>query len=440
MGGFFVIKQHLHFDMKKVTKDFELPKKNEIQATYKSYEPVFMEILGYIETKLKSTIKISSVPTFKARIKSFQSYYKKILRQKPKESAESSSLVTLTDMMGIRVICPFLEDLDIVEQQLVTFFEVKEVERKGAEQSFREFGYESVHILISIPADCMPKVNLEPVMPEDVVCEIQVRTILQDAWAEVEHELIYKSEFNPFDKPLRRKLASINASLTLADTIFQEIRDYQNTLQSELGARRNTFYNKADDFTTQEFGFLQENKALLDSAGAYESPQSLPYSKKSIDELVLSALHEHNLANFDKAIEIYTQIIESKPTPSPVVLGVIYKHRGMAYFAQNQYDKALADFRSSVKDDPKGFRALYYEGIVYSVQDKNEEAVKCFNKSLEIDGFQSHVYYRRALAYFNLGEYEKSLADIAAAENLGLNDEDIKAFKAKVIKKFDMGM
>ncbi|MBQ1726107.1 MAG: tetratricopeptide repeat protein [Treponema sp.] len=423
-----------------MTEQQDLPNKLEIQRLYESYAPVFNEVLANIEAKLKASIKIASIPTFKTRIKSFTSYYKKILRQKPKEAAESKSLVTLTDMIGIRVICAFLEDLDIVEQQLVTYFNVKEIERKGAQQSFREFGYESVHVLIAIPEDCKPKKELDPPLPDEVVCEIQIRTILQDAWAEVEHELIYKSEFNPFDKPLRRKLASINASLTLADTIFQEIRDYQNRLQSELGTRRNTFYNKADDFTNKEFGLPQENRDLKASAAIYSPQNDLPYSKKSIDELVLSALHEHNLANFDKAIEIYTQIINSKPTPPPVVLGVIYKHRGMAYFAQSMYDKALEDFRASVADDPKGFRALYYEGIVCSVQDKNQEAIECFNKSLEIDAFQSHVYYRRALAYFNLGEYKKSLSDISSAENLGLNDEEVKALKTKVLKKFDMGM
>ncbi|MBO4387610.1 MAG: (p)ppGpp synthetase, partial [Treponema sp.] len=276
-----------------MTEQQDLPNKLEIQRLYESYAPVFNEVLSYIEAKLKTSIKIASIPTFKTRIKSFSSYYKKILRQKPKEAAESKSLVTLTDMIGIRVICAFLEDLDIVEQQLVTYFNVKEIERKGAQQSFREFGYESVHVLIAIPEDCLPKKELNPPLPEEVVCEIQIRTILQDAWAEVEHELIYKSEFNPFDKPLRRKLASINASLTLADTIFQEIRDYQNRLQSELGTRRNTFYNKADDFTNREFGLPQENRDLKASAAIYSPQNDLPYSKKSIDELVLSALHEH---------------------------------------------------------------------------------------------------------------------------------------------------
>ncbi|MBO4320977.1 MAG: tetratricopeptide repeat protein [Treponema sp.] len=411
----------------------DLPNKINIQQTYEEYRPVFQEILSKIEASLKKNIHISSAPTYKNRIKSFNSYYKKILRQKPKESAESKTLVTLTDMMGIRVICAFLEDIDIVEKQLEEAYDVKEIERKGSEQSFREFGYESRHVLIAIPEDCMPE-DKSVFLPPDLVCEIQIRTILQDAWAEVEHELIYKSEFNPFDKPLRRKLASINASLSLADTIFQEIRDYQNRLVSELGCRRNTFYDKADELTDKELGTSREN--------AMSSPVMSASANKagSIDDLVLQALHEHNVGNFMQAVLIYTQILESKPEPPDVVKAVILKHRGMAYFAQNQYDSALSDFQESEKHDPKGFRTIYYEGIVHSVQGHETEAIECYNRSLGIDPYQSHVYYRRAISYFMLGDYNTAMKDITSSEKLGLNDDDLKALKSKVIKKFDMGM
>ncbi len=409
--------------------NLELPKKNYISEIYLSYKDVFQEILSAIELKLKSTLKLVSMPTFKTRIKSFNSYYKKVLRQKAQEVGESRKLVCLTDMIGIRVICAFLEDLNEVMNQIKQNFDVIEIEDKGANQSFREFGYESLHILIKIPADCMPVKNTTPALPENMVCEIQVRTILQDAWAEVEHELIYKSEFNPFDKPLRRKLASINASLSLADTIFQEIRDYQKKLQNELSTRRNNFYSKADLLT----GDAEKNEQ---SSGL--KSENLNLENASIDDLVLQALHEHNVGNFAVAEIIYTKILESVPTPPDVVKGVIYKHRGMAYFAQGKYPQALDDFKLSVEKDPSGFRSLYYEGIVYSVMEKHKEAIECFNRSLEIDSFQSHVYYRRSLSYFNLGDYNNAMSDINNAVNLGLEDNDVKSLKAKIISKFDM--
>lgn len=414
-------------------KNFTLPNKLEIEKRYESYRPAFNEILEKIENLLKQRIDLPSKPTYKARIKSFPSYYKKILRQKAKESAESNTLVTLTDMIGIRVICAFVEDLALVEKQVVASFDVKEIERKGAEQSFKEFGYESVHILVSIPENCLPASGISDELKKNLVCEIQLRTILQDAWAEVEHELIYKSEFNPFDKPLRRKLASINASLTLADIIFQEIRDYQKKLQNELGARRNSFYEKADEFSEDMLGQPHHQPSADTSIES-------PFTKGSIDDLVLTALHEHNTGNFKKAVEIYTQIINSEPVPPAMVLSVIFKHRGMAHFAQGLYEDALNDFKKSVEHDPKCFRSIYYEGIVYSVQGNEKEAVDCFNRSLSIDAFQSHVYYRRALSFYNLGDYKNAMNDVNNALKLGLDDEDLRTLKFKIVKKFDMNM
>ena len=143
-----------------MTEQQDLPNKLEIQRLYESYAPVFNEVLANIEAKLKASIKIASIPTFKTRIKSFTSYYKKILRQKPKEAAESKSLVTLTDMIGIRVICAFLEDLDIVEQQLVTYFNVKEIERKGAQQSFPNLATSPFMCLLQFPKTVSPKKSL----------------------------------------------------------------------------------------------------------------------------------------------------------------------------------------------------------------------------------------------------------------------------------------
>ena len=408
----------------------ELPNKIRIANIYEAYRPVFTECLEKIENKLKSVVHLSSKPSYKARIKSFDSYYKKILRQKSDEAAYSSVLVPLTDMMGIRIICAFLEDIENVVMQLTRNFSVQEVEHKGVGQSFKEFGYESVHVLISIPADCLPEEHTSPGLPSDVLCEIQVRTILQDAWAEVEHELIYKSEFNPFDKPLRRKLAAINANLGLADTIFQEIRDYQNKLQAELNYRRNTFYDEVDRLSEDDEHAEEEREVAFNVDYANETG--------SIDDLVLAALHEHNCGHFAKAISIYTRIIETTPPLPDVMLSVILKHRGMAYFAQNKYDESLSDFQESERFDSRAFRSCYYEGIVYSIKKDEHKAIECFNKSLQIDKYQSHVYYRRALAYFNLSMYTEAMDDINSAMELGLNNDDAKKLKEKLLKKFDM--
>ena len=409
-----------------------LPSKNNIKATYELYKPVLAEIMQNIENKLKSSLHLASSPTYKSRVKSFNSYYRKVLRLKSDE-AKKSNFVALTDVMGIRVICAFLEDLPEVEKQIQQNFDVKEVEYKGADQNFREFGYESIHVLVAIPSDCYPKETNLP-LPENIVCEIQIRTILQDAWAEVEHELIYKSEFTPFDMPLRRKLASINASLTLADIIFQEIRDYQKKLQGEVEARRESFYEKADELT------LNEKKKKSEQIEPENINRVSPYVHGTIDDLILEAIQAHNHGEVEKAVEIYTVILNSKPTPVNAVLTVIHKHRGMAYFAMNNYNAALDDFKASVKYDEKAFRSYYYIGIIYSIMDEQNEAIDAFTKSLDINEYQSHAHFRRAVSYYKLGEYENSLKDLTAAQSLGLNDDETESLHSKLMEKFGMKM
>ena len=413
------------------TKD--LPSKNQIKQVYESYNAYLTEILSNITNVLTVALKLSSRPTFKKRVKSFNSYYKKVLRLKPGEAAVSSDLVPLTDMMGIRVICAFLEDINLAIEQIGAVFNVVEVEHKGG-QKFSEFGYESVHVLVKIPQECTPPLtdiykDLKP-LPSDAVCEIQIRTILQDAWAEVEHELIYKTEFTPLDIPLRRKLASLNASLSLADITFQEIRDYQNKLQREISERRNSFYALADNLTSDG-----TNKAKDEDIS-----RVTPFVQGTIDEMILSAIHAHNVGNLDEAVNIYSKIIEANPVPPEPVLAVIHKHRGMAYFALNKYDEALNDFDKSICFDAKAFRTYYYKGIVYSIVKQYEKAIECFTQSLELNEFQAHTYYRRALSLYETGEYEKSMGDLNNAVSLGIDENEIQSLRDKLVKKFGMSM
>ena len=416
----------------------KVPEKDQIKETYEKYRKLFSVILKNIQEKITGEIQLNPKPVYKSRIKSFDSYYSKLLRLKSKEASEIDRLVCLTDMMGIRIICAFLQDITTVENQIKKTYEIKEIEHKGNPENVREFGYESTHILIGIPKDCL---NLDEIedeeirnlpIPENLVCEIQVRTILQDAWAEVEHELIYKQEFTPFDAPLRRKLASVNASLNLADIIFQEIRDYQDKLQKEVAERRTSFYEQADIVTDSE------NKDLKPKAEEEKDINRVsPFVYGTIDDMILAAIHAHNAGNIPQAIKIYTAILENEnANTNNVVLSVIHKHRGMAYFAQNDYEKSLDDFKKSFEYDKKSFRSVYYEGIVHSVMGNNDAAIDCFDRSLEINEFQSHALFRRALAYYNKNENEKALADIQAAESLGLDSDECKALHKKLVEKF----
>ena len=392
-----------------------------------------MEMESWIAKILAS---MYSRPRVIGRVKSFDSYFKKYIRL-----LKTGSSLTVSDLIGIRVICPFLEDLTLAEELLKKKFKVLEIERKGGDHTFREFGYESVHLLVAIPDKIIERTKL----PKGETAEIQIRTILQDAWAEVEHELVYKAEFTPFDNPLKRKLAAVNASLSLADIIFQEIRSYQRELNGELEKRRDSFFKKIEDSTdavllstpeespqlpvdtTEPIGAKkpEDNDAITDEA----------YGNASIDELLLNALYAHNKNQFDKAIAVYSSILKLKPDKA--ICSLIYKHRGMAFFARSHYEEAIADFSESLKLDPKSYKSVYYQGIVHSVLQQYSKAIEAFNKSIDINPYQPYCLFRRGQAYYHLEDYPHALSDCEAALALESSEAVLK-FKDLVLNKLKM--
>ncbi|MEL3909270.1 MAG: tetratricopeptide repeat protein [Treponemataceae bacterium] len=409
-----------------VSKSKFTPKKALLKKKYQEYAPSFEKLLSGLLVHLEKNIKLKSPPSYRARVKSFDSYYRKLLKYPPKEACEDLP-TSITDIVAIRIICSFLDDLSVVERILEEKFEVVEIERKGSNRNVLEFGYVSVHMLLGIPESLKKGLNL----PKGLVFEVQIRTILQDAWAEVEHELVYKAEFSPFDLPLKRKMAAINASLSLADIIFQEIRDYQNKLNLEVEKRRATFYSLADEFSTT---FFEEDGANAKNP-AEEETNSI-YEPESIDDLVLKAISAHNSGDFEKAEKIYTKIIDR--VDNNVILSVIFKHRGMAYFGQGKYEKSLKDFKRSVGYDDGNFRSLYYVGIALTLLGRHAEAIEYFSKSLEINPYQAHASFRRALSHFHEENYVDALSDLDKATDLGYTASDAQKLRIEISKKMQM--
>jgi putative GTP pyrophosphokinase len=418
------------------------PERNTLLFEYEKLLSKRIIIVRELENFIEQAIApLPSHPRVKGRLKSFDSYFKKYIRLLKNDPSVQAP--NITDVLGIRVICPFLEDLAAVEELLKDKFKVVEVQRKGGDHTYREFGYESIHLMIEVPEEIIRKAETSG----SQTAEIQIRTILQDAWAEVEHEFVYKAEFIPFDNPLKRKLAAINASLSLADIIFQETRSYLRLLSGELDKRRDSFFKKIEE-STDAILFSEDILYSLGSippmgesgeAAKFQSesiwtPVEAPGSD-SIDALLVEALTAHNKKQFPEAIAVYTRILDMDPDES--VRALIYKHRGMAHFASSHYEEAIADFSGSYRLDPKSYKAAYYEGIVCSVVQRYTQAVDAFNRSLEINPYQPYCLFRRGQAYYHLEDYPRALGDCEAALVLE-SFEAARKFKDLLLNKLKM--
>ncbi|HSV57131.1 MAG TPA: hypothetical protein VLH39_08520, partial [Magnetospirillaceae bacterium] len=366
--------------------EFDVLDRSELEERYQRLLEPYQAALAEIANRVQRCLLTTEIQlTVKSRVKVFSSWFRKrlsLLQQA--HAAGRKTCPPIHDVLALRVICPFIGDLERVETVLSQCMKVVEVERKGAERSFREFGYESTHILVEIPEDIR-----ETVRGLDLsIFEVQVRTILQDAWAEVEHELVYKAEFNPFDEPMKRKLAALNANLSLSDIIFQELRDYQHRLTSELDRRRRTFFRKIE--TSIDEPLFRDWK---DAPLAFPGAADLPIFESNIDEMLVQALNAHNRDDFARAVEIYTRILDREPQKE--LRALIHNHRGMAYFSQSMYDAAVLDFTHTLELVPRSYKAAYFRGVVHSVRAEYPQAVRDFELALEANPYHFYSLYRR---------------------------------------------
>ena len=170
------------------------------------------------------------------RVKNVDSYCEKVLIRKPKESP----LLETTDKVGTRIVllnttdvdkvCDFIERCE--EWQIQDH--AKDIDQIILEHP-EEFTYQSDHYIVK------PKENYMAACELDLLtCEIQVRTILQHAYAEISHDTMYKKDVT-LSNQYKRKLASSMAFLEAADEKFvqiykgmEELNDNRTGLQSQL--------------------------------------------------------------------------------------------------------------------------------------------------------------------------------------------------------------
>ena len=400
------------------------PDRVELHTAYTQQFQLYEAALADFGRRLDKDLKERGVRfSLKSRVKSFHSYYKKLLRKISKADS-SNARPNIQDILGIRIVCPFLENLQRVEEILRTHYTVVEVERKGSEHSFREFGYQSIHLLLKLPEE------LQKQHPDlDIgICEVQVRTILQDAWSEVEHELVYKAHFTPYDESLRRKLAALNANLSLSDVIFQEIRDYQRSLHTELKKRRRSFTERVETET---------------SGAALKSQEEFPASESNtsssfanVDQLLLNALNAHNRGDYHVAISLYDDILQRQVDKG--VRSVITVHRGMALFAAARYAEALENFRTAAELEPNNNKVYYYLGIVYRVLDRPTEALSAFSRSLEIFPYHIESLFSLAQTYFKLDDFPAALEYCEKALRIAPEEEKVVKLRGYIIEKMSL--
>ena len=123
------------------------------------------------------------------RIKTPEKTVEKLIRQGFEVSPESAKK-NLHDIGGIRIVCSFVEDIYVIYENLCRQTDLTIVGVKDYIKNPKPNGYRSLHLLIEVPVFLTDRV-------EQVVIEVQIRTIAMDFWASLEHKIYYKKKCTP---------------------------------------------------------------------------------------------------------------------------------------------------------------------------------------------------------------------------------------------------
>lgn len=200
-------------------------------------------------------LKIHSV---EMRLKSRESLATKLARP----DRDYADLWEVTDLVGLRVITYFEDAVDrvaeVIERRMPVDLSHSIDKRRRREPG--AFGYRSLHYVCRLSASSVSE--SADVLPVGARCEVQVRTVLEHAWAEIEHDLGYKAPA-AVPEPVRRRLDRLAGLLELADQEFVAIR---RELDEYIGALPRRIEVAADDVALDHLSLA----ALLDTAEVRE--------------------------------------------------------------------------------------------------------------------------------------------------------------------------
>lgn len=202
--------------------------KKEVKDDFIKFQNQYLRLGKNIEEALNSFLIEEKIPYVNVyhRVKEFESFYEKIGRKN-----YSDPFNEIEDICGIRIICYYASDIHKIEEIIKRELIVLETEDKAESLGLKEFAYRSTHNIVKIKDSWTATPNYRGL--ENLRAEIQIRTILMHAWAEIEHKLNYKSDA-AVPSHFQRKLFRLSAKFEEADEQFEELKNGINGYRTSI--------------------------------------------------------------------------------------------------------------------------------------------------------------------------------------------------------------
>ena len=218
-GGVF--SNRCFMEKKNVAEYGLLPKESMILEEYRDKRAVFEKLMDVVKSILSENIASNHIQinAIEARVKTEDSLAGKLERK----AGKYSELFDLTDIMGVRVITFYNDEVDKVAALVGHLFEIdweNSIDKRKMHE-IHSFGYNSLHYICRLPKTLFE----DPAFPElnEIRFEVQMRTALQHVWSVLHHDTGYKTTFE-VPREYMRNMNRLAGMLELVDEQFCVIR------------------------------------------------------------------------------------------------------------------------------------------------------------------------------------------------------------------------
>ena len=251
------------------------PHTAELLESYHEQLPQLEQLIEQASNLLKAALREQNIQlnTFEGRIKTEESLAGKL----EKKGYKYRTLHDVTDVVGIRVVTYYTDDVDKVAAIAKQIFDIdwkNSVDKR--KHQLNSFGYLSLHYI------CYLKEGPLRTIP----FEIQMRTALQHVWSAIEHDIGYKGAVK-LPPEFVRQFSRLAGMLEMADDEFSRLRttmtDYRRQVQALVKSGHfNEVSLSTDSFRQflelKPFDRLNQRIAAVNQAEIFPAPmmQFLP--------------------------------------------------------------------------------------------------------------------------------------------------------------------
>jgi putative GTP pyrophosphokinase len=292
--------------------------------------------------------RIPEVIEVNARIKSIDGCVSKFKRKylpnlEPDTPFNIQSYIS--DLVGLRAVCYYSEDVTAIKKAIKKYFRVIDITDKTRqmEQTDNKFGYKSLHLQLALKKKKDASKDLIEI--SQIAFELQIRTVIQDAWSVLDHKIKYKKSIPQY---LKRRINRLSALFEIADeeflNIYKEIVLEEKKIKDRL--KRKATSDNAVPLDVFRFLFI--------ALKHFPDYKFIEYKVDNFVQEILNIKEGFTEENLDRAITKHLAIVDKIEVNLNQKLNPYTKIKYCLYlFNKDLFANILSEFQ---KDKIKGYK------------------------------------------------------------------------------------